>query len=296
MGFFDSIRKTKMAKLLNEGKEALERRDGPRALQSFSHLAEAGDAEGQCRLASLYKSGLFDFEKAAFWYRRAAEQGHPEAQCKLGFLYRSGRGVAKDDAEGARWYEKAAAQGYVEAQLNLGRCYLYGEGVARSAQDAIKWLTRAAKGGEDAAAYLLGCVLVEGKLVPQDISMGLHWLERVGDHATTEAVTIGDLVAPAADDLNRNSGVNALYTLGQIYRQGKLVGGDLRRAFGYYLRAAKLGDSESQFAAGMMLFEGVGTQKDVREAARWLLTAAQQGHEGAKHNFGIHPEFAEVMS
>jgi TPR repeat protein len=252
MRLFDSILKSKISKLRAEGKEALVRRDRRRALQIFSELAEAGDAEGQCRLAFIYKSGLQDFEKAAFWYRKAAEQGHAEAQCKLGFLYRSGRGVARNDAEGARWYERAAA---------------------------LKWLSRAAEGGEEGAQYELGCLLVEGTLVPQDIPLGLRWLERAGSRAAAQAVTIGDFVAPSADR-NRNAGVNALFTLGQIYRQGKGVSADVRKAFAFYLQAAKLGDAESQFITGVMLYKGDGTPKDIQGAAGWLIAAARQGHEG----------------
>lgn len=281
MGLFDSIFGTKKVDLHAEGKKALERGDGRRALEIFLQLAEAGDAEGQCRLAFILKSSLNDFEKAAFWYGKAAEQNHAEAQCKLGFLYRSGRGVRKDDAEGARWYEKSALQGNAEAQFNLGRCYLEGEGVSRNIQEAVKWFTRAADAGFDTAEYMLGTLFVEGTLVPQDTAKGLYWLERVASHTTTQALTIGDLVTPERAQYN-NAGVNALFTLGQIYRQGKLVNTDLKRAFLYYLQAAKLGDSESQFLAGMMLYEGVGTQKDLPAAASHFLAAAKQGHEGAK--------------
>jgi TPR repeat protein len=288
VGFLDSIFGTKKTDLHAEGKKALAAGDGRRALEIYSRLAEAGDAEGQCRLAFIYKTGLLDFEKAAFWYCQAAVQGHAEAQCKLGFLYRCGRGVLKDDAEGARWYGKSAIQGNAEAQCNLGRCYLEGEGVSRNIPNAIEWLTRSAEAGYDVAQYTLGGLLAEGTVVQQDIRKGLMWLERVARGAKTEAPTIGDVVAPAGDR-NRNVGVNALFTLGQIYRQGSLVGADLGRAFGYYLQAANLGDPESRFIVGMMLYKGDGTQKDVQEAAGWLVAAARQGHAGATQNLGVLP-------
>jgi TPR repeat protein len=95
----------------------------------FAHLAallarkaNAGDAEAQYQLASLYRTGrgVPPDEALAFkWMKAAAEQGHVRAQFNLGAMYLSGRGVARDLNQGRSWLSKAAAQGSQDASLLL---------------------------------------------------------------------------------------------------------------------------------------------------------------------------------
>src|SRR5690606_38651112 len=66
--------------------------------------AEAGDAEAQRNLGSIYQMGQGvpqDLEQAARWYRAAAEQGHAVAQLNLAMLYNFGMGVESDLQEAA---------------------------------------------------------------------------------------------------------------------------------------------------------------------------------------------------
>lgn len=89
--------------------------------QSVSELlrkAEAGDAEAQFNLGVCYADGQ-DYEKAAYWYRKAAEQGLAEAQCKLGMLYALGEGVEIDIKQAIYWLEISAGQGNKVAKLAL---------------------------------------------------------------------------------------------------------------------------------------------------------------------------------
>jgi len=280
MGFFDSVFGKKKVDLYTEAKTALERGDVQRGLGIYRQLADNGDAEAQCRLAFVCKSGLHDFEQAAFWYRKAADQGHAEAQCKIGFLYRSGRGVPKNDTEGARWYEKSAIQGYAEAQYNLARCYLEGRGVSRDPATAVKWFTSAAEAGHRNAEYTLGVLFLDGSDVPRDAQKAIYWLNRAADRATVHKQTIGDVVAPAGDE--RDGGINALFNLGQIYRQGAVVPTDPAKAFRYFLRAAQLGDGGSQYAVGVSYFYGDGISRDERMGIEYLRKAALQGSQEAQ--------------
>ena len=61
--------------------------------------------------------------------RARAEAGDAEAQFNLGTVYADGEGVPQDDAEAARWFRLAADQGLGEAQNNLGFMYDTGRGV-----------------------------------------------------------------------------------------------------------------------------------------------------------------------
>lgn len=144
--------------------------DGLTPEQRFLNLrkdAEAGNAEAQNSLGSMYFSGDAisrdaqgkikdrDPEAAAGWFFRAAEQGYADAQFNLGLLYFSGEGVTKDTAKAVELFTKAAEQGNIDAQNNLGVIYLVGEGVKQNTDKAIKWFEKAAaQGNEDAIKNL----------------------------------------------------------------------------------------------------------------------------------------------
>jgi len=285
---------SKKANLHQQGKDALDRGDLHEAFEVYSQLAHDGDPEGQCRLALLYKSGVQDYDKAALWYMRAAEQGHAEAQCKLGFLYRSGRGIPQSYLEGARWYQKAAAQGYVEAQYNLALCLRLGEGIQKDIKAAISWYTRAAKAGDKSAAYQLGTLYLVGKEVPQDAAKAILWLENASLEAAPNPITVGEMFDSSGG--SHNVGILALYSLGQIYDQGKIVKLDPVRAFRYFLKAAELGNPEAQCNVGVKLYQGVGTTRNVEEAVKWLGDSALQGNVQASKNLGLMPELVDFMS
>lgn len=129
--------------------------------------AEAGNAEAQNSLGSMYFSGDAisrdaqgkvkdrDPETAAGWFFRAAEQGHAGAQFNLGLLYFTGEGVTKDTAKALDLFTKSAEKGNIDAQNNLGVMYLIGEGVAQDFAKATEWLEKAAaQGNEDAIRNL----------------------------------------------------------------------------------------------------------------------------------------------
>ena len=84
------------------------------AFEEWRALAEAGDAEAQTALASLYASGQgtpANPARAVQWYRRAAEQGDAVAQQNLGDLYGRGVGVGRDLVSAYVWLSLAADQG-----------------------------------------------------------------------------------------------------------------------------------------------------------------------------------------
>ena len=71
------------------------------------------------------------------------------------------------------------------------------------------------------------------------------------------------LPAAAADDWRR--GVRAL----ELGRE--------EQAFYIFERSAKRGDPRSQYSVGSLYLQGRGTEKNLEEAARWLLLAAEAG-------------------
>jgi TPR repeat protein len=98
---------------LEAGREAYERKDYDAAAREWRPLAEAGDAEAQYWLGTLYRLGQGtqeDRAEAGRWYLRAAEQGHELAMYHLAFMYYRGQGVSRrrDYVGGYVWFSLAA--------------------------------------------------------------------------------------------------------------------------------------------------------------------------------------------
>ena len=135
-----------------KGHAAAQAGDFATALQEWTPLAEAGDANAQYNLGVMYRQGYGvpqDYAEAVRWYRLAADQGYAFAQYNLGNMYRRGDGVPQDYAEAVKWYRLAADQGDAEAQNNLGLMYELGEGVLQDNVMAHMWYNIASANGND---------------------------------------------------------------------------------------------------------------------------------------------------
>ena len=137
---------------LQKGLAAAQAGDFATALQEWTPLAEAGDANAQYNLGVMYGRGdgvPQDYAEAVKWYRLAADQGHASAQSNLGVMYGNGDGVPQDYAEAIRWYRLAADQGDADAQYNLGFMYRLGDGVLQDNVMAHMWYNIASANGND---------------------------------------------------------------------------------------------------------------------------------------------------
>ena len=151
------------ADALQDGIDAMQRKDYPQAIRLLEPLARAGNPIAQLRYGLLHYHGHGVREndaQALQWFERAARQGLAEAQFNLGNMYAYGLAAPTgSDANrlAAQWYFEAARQGHAQAQYSLGILFLTGTGVVQSDAEAAKWIERAAaQGHADAAAYLKG--------------------------------------------------------------------------------------------------------------------------------------------
>ena len=62
---------------------------------------------------------------------------------------------------------------------------------------------------------------------------------------------------------------------------------DYQRAAGLFLKAAKNGNSDAQFALGCMYQNGQGVQRNFMEAAKWYLKSAQAGNPNGQYLIGL---------
>ncbi|MFQ5560985.1 MAG: ankyrin repeat domain-containing protein, partial [Nitrospinota bacterium] len=75
---------------------------------------------------------------------------------------------------------------------------------------------------------------------------------------------------------------SAQYQLARLYRLGRGVPRDLKRAFFWFSRASEQGHSKAQYNLGVMFEKGLGTSADLEEAGRWLYNSAGLGNLQAK--------------
>ena len=91
--------------------------------------AQAGSAQAQRLLASLYLSGegvSKSAENAFAWNRRAAEQGNSAAEYQVGLAYAIGYGVDEDRAQAGSWFKKASDQGNAGGTSILAMSLMFG--------------------------------------------------------------------------------------------------------------------------------------------------------------------------
>lgn len=82
--------------------------------------------------------------------------------------------------------------------------------------------------------------------------------------------------------LAKKGNSEAAYMLGRMYHQGIQVRKNLKRAFGWYLQAARAGHAGGQAGVGYMYYRGRGgVRRNHPRAAQWFKKAAKGGITGA---------------
>ncbi len=147
-----------------------------------------------------------------------------------------------------------AEAGEVAAQLELGRRYVQGVGVGRNEVEAAKWLTRAAEQGNGQAQFNVGVMYERGIGVTADLAKAIDFYRR-----------------SAAQNVPM-----AWHNLALLYAGGAPgLKADPAQARQHMIRAAELGQIESQYSLSLMYLQGVGGAADRVTAMSWLAVAAR---------------------
>ena len=195
--------------------------------------AQGGDAEAQYNLGDCYFYGrgvAKDYDKSAYWWRKAANQNYPVAVNDLGYCYENGLGVTKDLSQAVDWYRKAAQLGHPMGQFNLGNCYYTGTGVSKDYDEATYWFRKSAEQGNSSGQNMLGYCYRHGDGVPQSDSQGVYWYRKAAeqDHATAQ------------------------FNLAYCYENGYGVSKDISQAIYWYRKAADQGYEAAQDALNLL--------------------------------------------
>ncbi len=177
--------------------------DLPEMIRQIETKAFNGSAEAQHDLAAIYTAGhggvRQNYERAAYWFRKAGEQGVANARYNLGVLYHQGLGVGQDLEEAIKWYKASADLGHPEAQYNLGIAYIEGIGVPYDAEQAAAYFEAAANQQIVEAAYNLGLIHENGLLGEARPDEALLWYKTAADWGSPEGRAALEQLASALE-------------------------------------------------------------------------------------------------
>jgi TPR repeat protein len=237
------------------------------ALALAAKQAEAGDAVAHTLVARIHAEGLGvpqDTKLAAQWYARGAELGDPEAALGLGTLFARGDGVAQDYNKAAELFEKAASKGHAEAAYNLALLFLAGKGKPELPHRGFMLMSYAAEKGVTPAMYDLGTLYATGTGTTANVFEAAKWIGKAANAGYPEAEVEFAIILLKDHDVPAE-------------QREKLR----RRGFELLSSAARKGLSVAQNRLARCYQQGIGTTKDLAEAAKWHLVAKAGGYEDA---------------
>jgi len=131
-------------------------------------------------------SGIpLDYEKAAYWYKKAAEQGFALGMRWLGyFYYRGNYAVERNYKLAFEWYQKAADNKDIISIFSVETCYEDGLGTDKDFVLAFHRYMQAARAGDKLSTRYVGLCYENG--------IGALRSERLAKEWYTKAANLGD--------------------------------------------------------------------------------------------------------
>ena len=212
-----------------------------------------------------------------------ARTGDLDAENEIGLAY-----VREGETDKARrWFDHAARQGSPRAKHNMGV-------LAAQAGDrttAIRWFRTAVADGWRNSVAPLGLLLEQqddrkGAIEAYEIGagQGCHLSQdALGRLAMEEETEESYQAARRWCELSARQGNESAQTrLGTIFHEGLGVERDPKQAAHWFLAGAQRGHQGAQMMIGMACHLGIGVEADRLCATRWLRLSASQGNEFAR--------------
>ncbi|KAL2607406.1 hypothetical protein R1flu_025979 [Riccia fluitans] len=272
------------------------------AISELRKAADGGHPHAQSTLGFLHGSG-YGIEKsdakAHLYHHFAAEGGNFQSKMALAYSYhrqqlndkavklygelastamasfRSSKEAPllepvrlNDGSEESREFEKfrgeddddfqfllyKAHKGFALAMYRLGFIYYLGlRGVPRDHTKALTWFLRAVEKGDSESMELLGEIYARGFGVERNYTRAMEWF----------------VEATKRKQHSANNGIGWLYAKGLGMEKKNFT-----KAKEYFKKAADANDPDGIYNLGILYLRGLGLQKDVDEARRHFLLAA----------------------
>jgi len=237
---------------------------GPEALTFLGLAANAGSSSAQVRLGQLYENGDFvqeDDQQALQWFEKATRSGDTEGMGELGYLLAQSK-ISDERRRGIQLCEKAAASHSETGEGCLRDLYAAGQGLTKNMVEAVKYADLAASTGY-LNELLHTMVFYQGdKHGPVDLQKAIVYARK--------AASLGH--------------PGAAQWLAEHYINGTGVASDPKLGFQLYVYIAGETDHAPIYyeRLGQLYKDGIGTQKNLIEAKRWLKKALADGQTSAE--------------
>lgn len=157
--------------------------------------------------------------------------------------------------------EEEAAKGNPETQLALGLMFYSGVQIPVNKEKGCEYIKKAAENGSAQAQYLYSGIILgtDSDKTPskEQLLEAASWIQKAADGGFLTAVT----------------------TLANMYAEGKILQKDSKKAQHYFLKAAEMGDLQSQLTVAGIYHFSIGMDRTTGYA--WYKVAEHNGNEYA---------------
>lgn len=157
--------------------------------------------------------------------------------------------------------EEEAAKGSPETKLALGLMFYSGVQIPVDKEKGSNYIKQAAEAGNAQAQYLYSGIVLgadSGKEpTKEQLLEAASWIQKAADGGFLTAVT----------------------TLANMYAEGKILKKDIKKSQAYFLKAAEMGDIQSQLTVAGIYHFSIGLDKTIGYA--WYKVAEHNGNEYA---------------
>lgn len=157
--------------------------------------------------------------------------------------------------------EEEAAKGNPETQLALGLMFYSGVQIPVNKEKGCEYIKKAAENGNAQAQYLYSGIVLgadsDHSPTKEQLLEAASWIQKAADGGFLTAVT----------------------TLANMYAEGRILHKDSKKAQHYFLKAAEMGDLQSQLTVAGIYHFSIGLDRTIGYA--WYKVAEQNGNEYA---------------
>lgn len=242
-------------------------------LISICLWAEIANANPQSIEDGVVALNAQKYSEAFAIFKDLANKDDPRAAGLLARMYGNGWGVERNPKEAFYWASKGGLKSDPVSQSIIGYMYRWGQEIKLDKDEAILWYKKAADQGDLRSVFMLAEIYSENKEVEKSIDL-LNLVEN--DVATIKERT---------DDhefFSQRKGLAEL-RLGDAYQPT-----NPEKSFMYYKKSSLNNNALAQHLLADCYKDGFGTQKDFKEAFRWMLEASKNGDSTANYWVGIY--------